>query len=86
MEARAKDVRIPKSIKLPGPFIIKVEVINDGIMQDRFAGSGDKCLAVWDWDTRTIFLNSKRTPKQRVKDLAHEMIHAINDWAEWISE
>lgn len=45
------------------------------------AGGGRLAAAFWD-GKRGICLRLDRTPNQRVRDLRHELIHALNDWIE----
>lgn len=49
-----------------------------------FGESGGRLPAAF-WSggiDRGIYLRLDRTPAQRVRDLKHELIHAVNDWLE----
>lgn len=39
-------------------------------------------VAFWRDSDRGIFLRLDRTPAQRMRDLKHELVHAVNDWLE----
>lgn len=39
-------------------------------------------MAFWCDSGRRIVLRLDRTPAQRVRDLKHELVHAVNDWLE----
>lgn len=44
--------------------------------------SGRLPVAFWRCSDRTVFLRLDRTPEQRVRDLRHEIQHALIDWME----
>lgn len=48
-----------------------------------FGESGGRLpVAFWRDADRGIFLRLDRTPAQRMRDLKHELVHAVNDWLE----
>lgn len=83
-------MRIPRVTHLPGGFRVETRLVTEERLAEltgSFARRGHdipEALWIWDGDDRgTIYLDRKRTPKQRALDFEHETGHVHTDWRTW---
>jgi Zn-dependent peptidase ImmA (M78 family) len=69
-------LRIPKRVKLPFGYKIKIHQVTNQEM-DRLCAEAD---GLWDADTHTIYLRKALPITRRRYLLAHELGHAWLDW------
>lgn len=74
---------IPKFVDLPFGFRIEVRRIPPSEMADRLEEDLEDGSAAgfWDFDEMTIFIDKSLPAAKQRYILAHEMVHAVNDWA-----
>ncbi len=78
---RKKPPYIPKYIKLPGPFVVKV---NQLIPTQMTKKHGDVYDGIWDVEKMTLDINVRLPHKRRWYVFGHEMVHVVNDWIHWM--
>jgi hypothetical protein len=76
---------IPNRITLPFGFVIAVHRISPSEMADRLEEDLDEGNAAgfWDYDQMAIFIDKTLPIAKQRYIMAHEMVHAVNDWAHW---
>ena len=72
---------IPQTIRLPGPFIVRVKQLKPMQMKEKH---GEFYDAIWDDVNMTIDINRKISHKRKWYVFSHEYAHVINDWIHWL--
>lgn len=75
---------LPRLIRLPFGFIVRVRICTAAELARACGWSLAEAQATdggWHVDTRTIYLRSTLSPLRRRYVLAHELQHAVTDWA-----
>jgi hypothetical protein len=73
--------RIPKLIKLPGGFNVKVTQLKPSKMKEKH---GEYYDAIWDLDTMSVDLNKGLNHQRKWYVFSHEYNHVVNDWMHWL--
>lgn len=68
---------IPQTIKLPGPFIVKVKQLKPMQMKEKH---GEIYDGIWDVGTMTVDINKMISHKRKWYVFSHEYAHVLNDW------
>lgn len=82
--------RLPSIITLPFGYIIKINQTSKRHMLRVLKAEKllEPPIAFWDDSNEapggTIWLLRQRTRLQKIEDIGHEMVHAVNDWAAWL--
>ncbi len=71
----------PRIIDLPYGYKIRVKQLTDKLFNEEW---GADCWAGWVVEEMTIYLRRSRHPYDKAADLAHELQHALVDYAEHV--
>lgn len=74
---------IPQHVDLPFGFRVYIRRISPAEMADRLDDEeGESIVAAgfWDYDEATIYLDKTLPIAKQRYILAHELLHAVNDW------
>lgn len=75
---------LPRVVRLPFGFAVRVRIVTAAELARALGWSVTEAQdtdGAWHSDTRTIYLRSTLPPKRRRYVLAHELQHAVTDWA-----
>ena len=73
---------IPARVVLPFGYIVTIKQISDAEMDKMLERdkAGEPCDGYWNVDNRTLYVLKKMLMKRKRYIVAHDMIHAVNDW------
>lgn len=75
--SQSKYLRIPRWVRLPFGYTVRVEQITLAALKERCGGD---TWGYWDDDTRTIYIAKNAPIAKKRWTLAHELGHAWLDW------
>ena len=81
MDTPTKSPQIPRLIKLPGHFVVKVNQIIPTKMKEKHGQYYD---GIWDVDTMTVDLNKRLGHERKWWVFSHEYSHVVSDWIHWL--
>lgn len=82
-----KTVRLPKRLRCFPGFNVKIKQVSKKWLVETYAASPNEELqGCWDVDAMTIYIQKTLDGKSKFKVYAHELQHALVDWASWVDD
>lgn len=72
---------IPRTIRLPGPYIVTVNQLAPMQMKNKH---GEFYDGIWDSDAMVVDIVRKLDHKRKWWVYSHEFQHVVNDWVHWL--